>query len=97
MESFWTIVINVLIGENGTGKTMLLKALYSAVCSMEEYRQDGDLRSMNELLAKKLIGTFQVDKLGNLVNKSSADPLSLSLQLETGGIAGSSQEIQKAK
>ena len=31
--------INLIIGENGTGKTFLLKALYSAVRSMEEYRR----------------------------------------------------------
>ena len=28
--------INLIIGENGTGKTFLLKSLYSAVKSMEE-------------------------------------------------------------
>ncbi len=28
--------INLIIGENGTGKTFLLKALYSAIKAMEE-------------------------------------------------------------
>ncbi len=34
--------INLIIGENGTGKTFLLKALYSAVKALEEYKR-GDL------------------------------------------------------
>ena len=33
--------INLIIGENGTGKTFLLKALYSAIRSLEEYRRGG--------------------------------------------------------
>ena len=30
--------INLIIGENGTGKTFLLKALYSAIKALEEYK-----------------------------------------------------------
>lgn len=56
--------INLIIGENGTGKTFLLKALYSAVRSMEEFRRGDDIKSINELLSDKLLWTFQVDKLG---------------------------------
>ena len=35
--------INLIIGENGTGKTFLLKALYSAVKAMEEYKRGDDI------------------------------------------------------
>ena len=68
--------INLIIGENGTGKTFLLKALYSAMRSMEEYHRGDDIRSINEVLAEKLRWTFQVEKLGDMVTKSAEDALS---------------------
>ena len=46
--------INLIIGENGTGKTFLLKALYSAVKSMEEYKRGDDISSINDILSEKL-------------------------------------------
>lgn len=76
--------INLIIGENATGKTFLLKALYSAIRSMEEYKRGDDIRSMNEILAEKLRWTFQVDKLGDLVNRSSGEPLCFKLKTDHG-------------
>ncbi len=73
--------INLIIGENGTGKTFLLKALYSAVRSMEEYRRGDDIRTINEVLSEKLRWTFQVEKLGDMVTKSAEDGLSLRVRL----------------
>lgn len=67
--------INLIIGENATGKTFLLKALYSAIRSMEDYKRGDDVRSMNEILAEKLRWTFQVDRLGDIVNRSANEPL----------------------
>lgn len=67
--------VNLIIGENATGKTFLLKALYSAIRSMEEYKRGDDVRSMNEILAEKLRWTFQVDRLGDIVNKFASEPL----------------------
>lgn len=61
--------INLIIGENGTGKTFLLKALYSAVRSLEDYKRGDDITSMPVILADKLRWTFQVDKLGDIVSK----------------------------
>ena len=61
--------INLIIGENGTGKTFLLKALYSAVRSMEEYRRGDDIKTISEVLSEKLRWTFQVDWLGDMVSK----------------------------
>ena len=74
--------INLIIGENATGKTFLLKALYSAIRSMEDYKRGDDIRSMNEILAEKLRWTFQVDKLGDLVNRSASDPLCFKLETD---------------
>ena len=55
--------INLIIGENGTGKTFLLKALYSAVKALEEYKRGDDITPMNGILSEKLRWVFQVDKL----------------------------------
>lgn len=73
--------INLIIGENGTGKTFLLKAIYSAVRSMEDYKRGEDIRSMNEILAEKLRWTFQVDKLGDIVTRGSSDGLKFGMKI----------------
>lgn len=74
--------INLVIGGNGSGKTFLLKALYSAIKTMEEYRRGDDQRLASEILAEKLFWTFQPEKIGDLVTKGSSDPLSFSLALD---------------
>lgn len=74
--------INLIIGENGTGKTFLLKAIYSAVRTLEEYKRGDDIRPVNDVLSEKLRWTFQVDKLGDLVNRSCEDGLSFAMDLD---------------
>ena len=78
--------INLIIGENGTGKTFLLKALYSAIRSLEEYKRGDDIRTISEIISEKLRWTFQVDKLGDMVTKTSENGLSLDIQLGNEGI-----------
>lgn len=73
--------INLIIGENGTGKTFLLKALYSAIRSLEEYKRGDEIKTISEILSEKLRWTFQVEKLGDMVTKSAEDGLSLNIQL----------------
>lgn len=73
--------INLIIGENGTGKTFLLKALYSAVRSLEEYKRGDDIKTLGEVLSEKLRWTFQVEKLGDMVTKSAQEGLSLEMHL----------------
>lgn len=75
--------INLVIGENGTGKTFFLKALYSAIRSMEEFKRGDDVRTVNEILAEKLRWTFQVEKLGDMVTRSAED--ALSFDVDVGG------------
>lgn len=75
--------INLVIGENGTGKTFLLKALYSATKAIEEYKRGDDIKTINEVLAEKLRWTFQVDKLGDLVARSSNGSLNFEMELGT--------------
>jgi len=62
-------MLNVIIGENGTGKTLLLKLLYSIVRTREEFKRGNDKRNLRNVLDEKLIWTFQPDKLSDLVTK----------------------------
>ena len=78
--------INLIIGENGAGKTFLLKALYSAVRSLEEYKRGDDIKAIGEVVSEKLRWTFQVDRLGDMVSRSADDGLSLDVQLGSDGI-----------
>lgn len=73
--------INLIIGENGTGKTFLLKSLYSAIRSLEEYKRGDDIKSINEVLSEKLRWTFQVEKLGDIVSKTAEEGLNFEMQL----------------
>lgn len=78
--------INLIIGENGTGKTFLLKALYSAVRSMEEFNRGDDIRTISELLSEKLRWTFQVERLGDMVMRWAKDGLSMEMEMGNDGI-----------
>lgn len=67
--------MNLFIGENGSGKTYVLKAIYAAIKSIEQHKRGKEIKSVKELLSDKLYWTFQPDNLGNLVNKSSKEEL----------------------
>ncbi len=73
--------INLIIGKNGTGKTFLLKALYTAIRSFEEYHRGEDIRPFADILSEKLRWTFQVERLGDMVTKSSKGPLAFKIRL----------------
>lgn len=74
--------INLVIGENGTGKTSLLKALYSAIRTMEEYQRGDANRSLNDILIDKLRWTFQVDKPGDIVSKGADSALKFTISTD---------------
>lgn len=67
--------INIIIGENDTGKTYILKVLYSTAKSVEEYtkRSESDNKSWKEILSEKMFWVYQPAKrkLGEIVKKSS--------------------------
>lgn len=74
--------INLVIGGNGCGKTFLLKALYSSVRALEEYRRGEELRTLPEILAEKLYWTFQADRIGELVTKGVNRPLCCEIHVD---------------
>ncbi|NTU53058.1 MAG: AAA family ATPase [Chlorobiaceae bacterium] len=68
--------LNLLIGENGTGKTFLLKTFSSTMRTLEEYKRGNEQRTAVEFLAEKLYWTFQPEKIGDLVSKWADGALS---------------------
>lgn len=75
--------INLVLGGNGSGKTFLLKALYSATRTLEEHKRGAEQRTAAEILAEKLYWTFQPDKIGDLVTKGADTGLSFTVNLDT--------------
>ena len=61
--------INLIIGPNQSGKTFVLKALYSALKTVEQYKRGKENRTDKEILSDKLYWTFQSSELGNIVRK----------------------------
>lgn len=74
--------INLMIGANSTGKTFLLKALYSMIRSQEEFGRGDDPRDFDEVLADKFYWTFQTEKLGDLVAKGAGNRLKASITMD---------------
>jgi len=74
--------INLVIGGNGSGKTFLLKAIYSSLRTLEDYKRGNEQRSASEILADKLYWTFQAEKIGDLVSKGADSPLSSVLTVD---------------
>ncbi|OGB72162.1 MAG: ATPase [Burkholderiales bacterium RIFOXYC12_FULL_65_23] len=74
--------INLIIGGNGSGKTFLLKAIYSSLRTLEEYKRGDEKRSASEILWEKLYWTFQAEKIGDLVSKGADAPLSSAVTID---------------
>jgi predicted ATPase len=75
--------INVVIGNNATGKTYLLKAMYVAIKSVEETGRGHNPKKIEDILADRLYWTFQTRKIGDLVRKG-AGPAACSLRSSEG-------------
>lgn len=65
--------INLIIGGNGSGKTFLLKSLYTAMKVVEQFQRGREIKTLNELLYDKLYWTFQPDKIGDIVTKGEKE------------------------
>lgn len=82
--------LNVIIGENDTGKTHLLKLLYAMARAIEDYskkKSGPQPRELSELLAHKLRWTFLPQKLelGRLVSRGTGNRLVIDLCWNSGG------------
>jgi AAA15 family ATPase/GTPase len=73
--------INLVIGPNDSGKTFLLKTLYTAMRTLEEYKRGNEPKKDAEILAEKLYWTFQPDKIGDLV-KTGKNSLSCQITVD---------------
>ena len=75
--------INLVIGANDSGKTFLLKTLYSAMRTLEDYKRGDERKKVAEILAEKLYWTFQPEKIGDLVTKGTDNtPLSCNITFD---------------
>ncbi|KAB2907731.1 MAG: AAA family ATPase [Ignavibacteriales bacterium] len=74
--------INLVIGPNSSGKTILLKAIYSAIKTVEEYKKGDEFRSAADILMNKLYWTFQVNQIGDLVTKGAESGLDFEMVYE---------------
>ncbi|WP_434708901.1 AAA family ATPase [Pseudomonas sp. R1-1] len=75
--------LNLIIGANSSGKTFMLKALYCTMRTIEEYQRGNEQRSATEILTDKLYWTFQTDKIGDLVTKSTQGPLVCKVKVDS--------------
>lgn len=74
--------INLVIGNNGCGKSFLMKAMYSAVRTLEEYKRGDNPKSVDGILLGKLYWTFQSGTIGALVTKPGDSSLMFSLVID---------------
>lgn len=82
--------LNIIIGENDTGKTHLLKLVYGMARAIEDFskkKAGPEPKDLSELLASKLRWTFlpQRLELGKLVTRGSGNRLSVDLCWSQGG------------
>ncbi len=87
-EMDWSDNINIICGENSTGKTTLLKVMYSLVKPLGGAGRESLTKDMEEqLFVKKLQGIFRPDemKIGRLVSRrQGSNRTSCSVDLENG-------------
>jgi AAA15 family ATPase/GTPase len=80
--------INIIIGENGTGKTHLLKAAYALSSGGKLFQLNSDVEESKwpEFLTDRLIRIFRPleNKLGKLHHKGSQERAELALEFEAG-------------
>ena len=61
--------LNIIIGENGTGKTHVIKALYALMEPLSGPKPALTKAELDTRLADKLVGVFRPERLGRLVRR----------------------------
>lgn len=89
--------LNLIIGENGCGKTWLLKSLYCVMRTQEEFGRGQDNRDFHEVLSDKLYWTFQSQSLGDIVRRGKGNRLNTSVVMDdqTNLVFGFGQDTSK--
>ncbi|MFT6963020.1 MAG: AAA15 family ATPase/GTPase [Flammeovirgaceae bacterium] len=77
-----TASINLIIGENDTGKTFILKSLYVLVKSLETFNRGDAKHNFRQLVSRKIKWTFNLDRIGDLVSKGGGDKLSIEAKID---------------
>lgn len=62
--------INILIGRNSTGKSLLMKLLYSVVETLSKYGEEKSKETIAYELSKKIKGVFLISKVGKLSTRA---------------------------
>lgn len=81
--------INVFIGQNGTGKTHIMKSLAALMKanSLFEHSTSKTKDKFGDLITEKLLGYFKPDTLGHLVNKYGSGSASVRVLLDEGELS----------
>ncbi|WJY66733.1 recombination protein F [Corynebacterium aquatimens] len=61
--------VNIIVGENGTGKTQFLKLLYACTSVIDSHDAELTKTVLSRAIADRLKGTFKPDALGRLVSR----------------------------
>ena len=61
--------INIFIGKNSTGKSLLMKLLYSVITTLNKYGEEKSKETISYELSKKLKNVFLIDKVGKLTTR----------------------------
>lgn len=60
--------LNIIIGENSTGKTQILKSIYSILSVIDIMKEDSNLNSKRDKMTEIFTKVFGVEKIGSLAN-----------------------------
>ena len=76
--------INLIIGSNSTGKTWLLKSIYTVLKTIEEQGRGNNPKSIEDIFSERLYWTYQNQKLGDLVTKGTSGKASVEVVFSDG-------------
>lgn len=76
--------INLIIGTNGTGKTWLLKSIYTVLKTIEEKGRGNNPKSVEDIFSERLFWTYQNLKLGDLVTKGQNGKSNIKISFSDG-------------
>ncbi len=80
--------VNVVLGKNGTGKSILLKFLYSSMAFLNEKKESENKEILNHKLSEKIKNVFLIEKVGKLTTRTKgANKSILNINLSNGNLS----------